>query len=127
MWKDHEDSPAPIARHLILGAVLGERGEVRSVRELPERRVGCRPLSGQDVAGADPFRPRELLGVGVIVLADRRLRDVVFSLRLLCAVYGWVFCFERASPARPLPGGGFGGGRRGPLRQNAADGPLSSL
>src|SRR5712692_2321612 len=30
----------------------------------------------------------------------------------------------RASPAQPIPGGGFGGGRRGPLRQNAADGPL---
>src|SRR6266571_114512 len=33
----------------------------------------------------------------------------------------------RALPAQPVPGGGFGGGRRGPLRQNAADGPLSSL
>src|SRR5881628_4264696 len=33
----------------------------------------------------------------------------------------------RASPAQPIPGGGFGGGRRGPLRWNAADGPLSSL
>src|SRR5213593_4603390 len=33
----------------------------------------------------------------------------------------------RASPAQPIPGGGFGGGRQGPLRSNAADGPLSSL
>src|SRR6266478_4082831 len=33
----------------------------------------------------------------------------------------------RASPAQPSPGGGFGGGRRGPLRSNEADGPLSSL
>src|SRR6266404_7242065 len=33
----------------------------------------------------------------------------------------------RASPAQPIPGGGFGGGRRGPLRWNEADGPLSSL
>src|SRR5229473_834632 len=33
----------------------------------------------------------------------------------------------RASPAQPSPGGGVGGGRRGPLRWNAADGPFSSL
>src|SRR6266571_1536648 len=33
----------------------------------------------------------------------------------------------RASPAQPIPGGGVGGGRRGPLRWNAADGPLSSF
>src|SRR5713101_4686051 len=32
----------------------------------------------------------------------------------------------RALPA-PRTGGGFGGGRRGPLRWNVADGPLSSL
>src|SRR5207247_3967541 len=30
----------------------------------------------------------------------------------------------RASPAQPIPGGGFGGGRRGPLRLNEADGPF---
>src|SRR5438094_9083273 len=33
----------------------------------------------------------------------------------------------RALPAQPIPGGGIGGGRRGPLRRNEADGPLSSL
>src|SRR5881628_2870896 len=33
----------------------------------------------------------------------------------------------RASPAQPIPGGGLGGGRRGPLRANAAAGLLSSL
>jgi len=33
----------------------------------------------------------------------------------------------RALPAQPVPGGGLGGGRRGPLRRNAADGPFSSL
>src|SRR5439155_12159739 len=32
----------------------------------------------------------------------------------------------RASPAQPTPGGGFGGGRRGPLRWNEADGPFSA-
>src|SRR5438552_1666375 len=32
----------------------------------------------------------------------------------------------RASPAQPTPGGGFGGGRRGPLRRNEADGPFSA-
>src|SRR6266545_1269668 len=32
----------------------------------------------------------------------------------------------RASPAQPSPGGGFGGGRRGPLRSNEADGPFSA-
>src|SRR6266540_1420078 len=32
----------------------------------------------------------------------------------------------RASPAQPIPGGGFGGGHRGPLRWNEADGPFSA-
>src|SRR6266542_3997631 len=36
--------------------------------------------------------------------------------------------FERGlRPRNRFPGGGIGGGRRGPLRWNAADGPSSSL